>query len=165
LLDLISCPLSVSAHSEIPCSIRVVEDGYVEARLSWFSSLPPDSFVRPHQLSSICVCAFRDPMFDSRRGRRLWWSEIVVVFLIISGQLCYDVINWPWSFPSTPLCISSAYNQITVSFKWLSLAVVRDELTAEEASSIKLGTCFVSWPIHNIIKLRQTERERETPFI
>jgi len=120
-----SCPLyrlggdvisAVSAYSEIPSSIRVVEDGYGDARLSWFFSVPPDSFVttssavldlclciqrsrlrssawktvmvtqhcrgfyqclrtallRRHQLSSICVCVIRDPVFDSRRGRRLW---------------------------------------------------------------------------------------------
>ena len=36
---------AVSAYSEIPCSIRVVEDGYGDVRLSWFSSLPSDSFV------------------------------------------------------------------------------------------------------------------------
>jgi len=197
---------AVSAYSEIPSSIRVVEDGYGDARFLCFSSVPPDSFVmtssavvdlclrfqrsrvrfalwktvmvtqdcrgfphylrtallRRHQLSSICVCVFRDTVFDSRRGRRLWWRKIVVVFLSTSGQLCYDVINWPQSFPSTPFSIPSAYNQLTAWFKRLKLAVVRDKLTAEGASSIKLGTCYVSWPVHNIIK---GDRERETPFI
>ena len=197
---------AVSAYSEIPSSIRVVEDGYGDARLSWFSSLPPDIFVktssavldlclriqrsrvrfavwktvmvtqdcrafpqylrtaliRRHQLSSIYVCIFIDPVFDSRRGRRLWWRKIVVVFLSTSGQLCYDVINWPRPFPSTPFYILSAYNQLTAWFKRPKLAVVRDELTAEETSSIKLGTCFVSWPVHNIIKGdRERDRDRE----
>jgi len=35
---------AVSAYSEIPSSIRVVEAGYGDARLSWFFSVPPDSF-------------------------------------------------------------------------------------------------------------------------
>jgi len=128
---------AVSAYSEIPSSIRVVEDGYGDARFLCFSSVPPDSFVmtssavvdlclrfqrsrvrfalwktvmvtqdcrgfphylrtallRRHQLSSICVCVFRDTVFDSRRGRWLWWRKIVVVFLITSEQLCYNVIS------------------------------------------------------------------------
>ena len=35
---------AVSAYSEIPSSIRGVEAGYGDARLSWFFSVPPDSF-------------------------------------------------------------------------------------------------------------------------
>ena len=208
--DDISCPRSVCAYSEIPCLIRGVEDGYGDARLSWFSSLPPYSFVttssavldlclriqrsrvrfaswktvmvtqdcrgfphylrtallRRHQLSSICVWVFRDPVFDSHRGRRLWWRKIVVVFLITSGRLCYHVINWPRCFPSTRSHVPSASNQPTAWFECLTLAVVRDELTAEEASSIMSGlalsadqsTILSSWD-------RERERERETPFI
>jgi len=43
--DVISCLRSVSEYSEIPCSIRIVEDGYGDARLLWFSLLLPDGFV------------------------------------------------------------------------------------------------------------------------
>jgi len=144
---------AVSAYSEIPCSIRCVEDGYVDGRLSWFFSVLPDSFVTTssavlelclciqrscvrfaswktvvvtqncrgfpqylrtalllrHQLSSIYVCIFRDPVFDSRSWRRLWWRMIFVVFLSTSGQLCYDVINWPRSV--------SAYSEIPCSIR------------------------------------------------
>ena len=74
-----------------------------------FSHYLRTALLRRLQLSSICVCVFRDPVFDSRRGRRLWWRKIVVVFISASGQLCYDVFSCPRSV--------SAYSEIPCSIR------------------------------------------------
>jgi hypothetical protein len=64
---------TVSPYSEIPCSIRVVEDGYGDARLSWFSSVFPGTFVTTSSpVLDLCV------RIQGPRVRFASWNTVMV---------------------------------------------------------------------------------------